>query len=166
MQNGWLSLLGCIDLWSLSLLISDSHCAINSLLVNGTHVFWSSGMIFKAAKGVHRLFWYIYRPQSEGDNALGSVRPSVRPFVCALTAEPLDPTTFISRRMWIIARMRSIGALIKIVIISWWPYSKNMIKSPLLYVFLNYFHSPAQTHCTPFSTYPNGPLGLVMHIIG
>ena len=28
----------------------------------------------------------IYRPRSEGDNALGSVRPSV----CALTSEPYD----------------------------------------------------------------------------
>ena len=31
-----------------------------------------------------------YRPQSEGDNALGSVRLSVRPFVCALTLEPFE----------------------------------------------------------------------------
>ncbi len=35
-----------------------------------------------------------YRPRSEGDNALGSVRPSVRLSVrlsvCALTAEPFD----------------------------------------------------------------------------
>ena len=38
-----------------------------------------------------------------------------------------------------------------------------MIKSLLLYV-LNYFPSPGQAHYTPFSRYPNGPLGLVMHI--
>ncbi len=35
-----------------------------------------------------------YRPRSEGDNVLGSVRPSVRlsvsPSVTALTAEPFD----------------------------------------------------------------------------
>ncbi len=34
--------------------------------------------------------WFIpfyHRPRSEGDNALGSIRPSVRLFVCALTAE-------------------------------------------------------------------------------
>ncbi len=35
---------------------------------------------------------YIYRPRSEGDTVLGSIRPSVCPSVClsvnALTAEP------------------------------------------------------------------------------
>ncbi len=37
-----------------------------------------------------------YRPRSEGDNALGSVCPPARPFVCALTAEPFDlrPSSF------------------------------------------------------------------------
>ncbi len=34
----------------------------------------------------HTIFYY--RPRSEGDNVLGSVRPSVRPSVSALTAEP------------------------------------------------------------------------------
>ena len=60
---------------------------------------------------------------------VGSVRLSVCPFVCALTAEPLDLrpaksnkshyqfkvfvcVSVISRRMQIIARMRSIGVLI------------------------------------------------------
>ena len=32
--------------------------------------------------------FHFYRPRSEGDNALGSVRPSVCLSVCALTAEP------------------------------------------------------------------------------
>ena len=35
------------------------------------------------------LLEYYYRPRSEGDKALGSVRPSVRPFVCALTAKSI-----------------------------------------------------------------------------
>ncbi len=34
--------------------------------------------------------WHSYRPRSEGDNVLGSVRPSVRLFVCALLSEPFD----------------------------------------------------------------------------
>ncbi len=33
---------------------------------------------------------HFYRPRSEGDNVLVSVRPSVRLFVCALPAEPFD----------------------------------------------------------------------------
>ncbi len=33
---------------------------------------------------------YLYRPRSEGDNVLGSVRLSVRPSVSPLTAEPFD----------------------------------------------------------------------------
>ncbi len=53
---------------------------------------------------LHRKL-YLYRPRSEGDNRIGSVRPSVRLFVHALPAEP----SVISRRVRLIARMRSIG---------------------------------------------------------
>ncbi len=62
----------------------------------------------------------------QGDYRIGSVRlsfrPSVRLFVCALTVEPFDKSHYhfkvlvcvsvISGRLWIIARMRSIGVLI------------------------------------------------------
>ncbi len=66
----------------------------------------------------------IYRPRSEGDNVLGSVRPSVRlsvrpsvrPSVCAVKSsrshyqsKVFVCVSVISRRMRIIARMRSIG---------------------------------------------------------
>ncbi len=72
------------------------------------------------------LFTICYRLRSEGDNALGSVRLSVRlsvcPFVCALTVEKGNRrhyqfkvfvcVSLISGRMRIIAHMRSIGVLI------------------------------------------------------
>ena len=51
----------------------------------------------------------IYRPRSEGDNVLGSVRPSVCLCVYALTAEPFDIGSVNSRRVRLIARMQSIG---------------------------------------------------------
>ena len=43
-----------------------------------------------------KLWFCDERPRSEEDNALGSVRPSVFPFVCALTADPFDlrPSSF------------------------------------------------------------------------
>ncbi len=94
---------------------------------------------------------FNYRPRTEGDNALGSVRPSVCPFVCALTVEPFDIrdsaltsaaksnkshyqsrvlvcVSVISRRIGIIARMRSIGVLI------WWNFEAffNQISWPFM----------------------------------
>ena len=45
---------------------------------------------FKFHLEKHQLY-YFYRPRSEGDNALGSVRLSVCPSVCnALLLEPFD----------------------------------------------------------------------------
>ncbi len=77
----------------------------------------------------HAFPVYDYRPRSEGDNALGSVRPSVRPSVCpsvrlsvcALTAKSIRSdyqskvfvcVSVIRGHIRIIARMRSIGVLI------------------------------------------------------
>ncbi len=37
---------------------------------------------------------YCYRPRSEGDNALGSVRPSVRPFVCLSVLSRVNRLTY------------------------------------------------------------------------
>ncbi len=34
-----------------------------------------------AETDIHQVTIYYYRPRSEGDNVIGSVRPSVRPFV-------------------------------------------------------------------------------------
>ena len=67
----------------------------------------------------------FYRPRSEGDNALGSVRPSVRPSVRLSRGSALPSAvksnrshcqskvlvcvSILSRRMRLIARMRSIG---------------------------------------------------------
>ena len=64
-----------------------------------------------------------YRPRSEGDNALGSVRPSVCPFVCpfvclcspqleakmTITSLRCLSVSVILGHLWIISRMRSIG---------------------------------------------------------
>ncbi len=46
-----------------------------------------------------------YRPQSEGDNALGSIRPSVRLSVCALAAEPFD----LRRALGVITSLRCLS---------------------------------------------------------
>ncbi len=72
---------------------------------------------------------FYYRPRSEGDNALGSVRPSVCPFVGLCVRGSALPSaaksnkshyqskvfvcvSVIRRRIRIIARARSIGVLI------------------------------------------------------
>ncbi len=51
----------------------------------------TNGSLF-SVKGI--WFHIHYRPRSEGDNTLSSVRPSIHlsvcPFVCALMAEPVD----------------------------------------------------------------------------
>ena len=50
----------------------------------------------------HRATWSInYRPRSEGDNLLGSVRPSVCPSVTTLLAEQLIATTTITSLRWL-----------------------------------------------------------------
>ena len=41
-------------------------------------------------RGLPISLYFNYRPRSEGDNALGSVHVSVRPFACTLTAELFD----------------------------------------------------------------------------
>ena len=55
----------------------------------------------------------FYRPRSEGDNVIGSVRPSVRPSVCVF-AETITSLRYLSvsvnvGRVRLISRMRSIG---------------------------------------------------------
>ncbi len=49
----------------------------------------------------------IYRPRSEGDNVLGSIRPSICPSADTLTAEPFDlrPWYFVCRLTLTLARL-------------------------------------------------------------
>ncbi len=68
---------------SLKHLLAHSICTGQVFL----HIKWSH---IKLPKNISPRFVlqlivkmrYIYRPRSEGDNALGSVRPSIRPSVC------------------------------------------------------------------------------------
>ncbi len=62
-----------------------------------------------------------YRPRSEGDNVLGSVRPSVRPFVClfvrALLFEPFD------QKGWNLTHYQSSGVCL--CVCNQWAYAGN-----------------------------------------
>ena len=57
---------------------------------------------------------YFYRPWSEGDNVIGSVRLSVRPSFTTLTAEPFDlrPWCLVCRLTLTLARL---GLYVKVV---------------------------------------------------
>ncbi len=62
--------------------------------------------------GINILSFSNYRPQSEGDNVLGSVRPSVRLSGSALTAEPFDLRVIISPRCLSVCRANAVDLLL------------------------------------------------------
>ncbi len=86
-------------------------------------LFLDQNNIYAFQKCYNLVCSNYYRPQSEGDNAFGSFRLSIRlsisPFVSALTAEPLTYQSevfvcvaVIRGHILIIACMRFIGILI------------------------------------------------------
>ena len=70
------------------------------------------------------LYNHNYRPRSEGDNVIGSVRPSVR--VCVTSPMGFVSVSVIKRCRRIVSQMRLIGFLCLYFVFSYWLLHGNL----------------------------------------